>query len=76
MKRYVLYIGGIADVLFTVFGAPALALQYIVPALKLNPVVWVPYVLFVLIWLFCTGYWGMGKIFDAYKTFRKVAPAS
>ena len=75
MKRYMLYIGSIADALFTMFAAPALALQYVVPTLRLNPVLWVPFLLCVLIWLFCTGYWGMEKIGDAYRTFRKVAPA-
>lgn len=70
MRRYLLYIGSIVDVLFTVFGAPAVALNYVLPTLKLQSIIWVPFLFCVLIWLFCTGYWGMQKISDAYRAFN------
>jgi len=75
MRRYLLYIGAMADALFTMFTAPVLAVLYMVPTLRLNPALWVPFLLCTLIWLFCTGYWGMEKIGDAYRTFRNVDPA-
>jgi hypothetical protein len=75
VRRYLLYIGSIVDVLFTVLGAPAIALNYVLPTLRLNPIIWVPFLVCILIWLFCTGYWGMEKISDAYRVFNGIRPA-